>query len=191
MDDPVDIWQNQPVEPLTMSMEEIRNKAVKFERRIRSRNLRETVIAVALIPLFVLFLRWFPAPLARAGSVLNIAALVYVIWRMNGSAAPSRVPDGAGWENCIAFHRRELARHRDLLRTVWRWYLGPLVPGVVLFNFAIIAPKVRAGHPADWWRVLPSLALLIAWFIVVVRLNNRAADCLQRRIDELDRVAGQ
>ncbi len=191
MDDPIEIWQSQNVEPITMPIEQLRSKAMKFESHIRSRNLRETAIAVALIPLFLLFLRWFPAPLAQIGSWLNIAGLVYVIYRLNGPAAAATVPADAGWENCIAFHRRELVRHRDLLRTVLRWYLGPLIPGVVVFTIGTIAPKVRPGHPLDWWRAAPALVLLAVWYWIVVRLNNRAADCLQRQIDELDLVARQ
>ena len=97
----------------------------------------------------------------------------------------------SGFESCVAFRRRELERQRDLLRSIGLWYLGPLVPGVVLFNLGVIAPKVRVDHPADWWRGLPALAIMVVWFWVVIRVNRRAADHLQRSIDELTRVAGQ
>ena len=191
MDDLRDIWQSQPVEPIIMSIEEIRAKATKFERRIRSRNLRETVVAIVLIPIFVAAFVHFKTPVERIGSALNIAALFYVIYRLNGAAAAATVPADIGFESCVSFHRRELERQRDLLRTVARWYMGPLVPGVVVFSLGTIATKVRAGHPLDWLRALPAFVILIAWYIVVVRLNDRAADCLQRKIDELDSVASR
>lgn len=185
-DDLQNIWQSQRVEPIYMSIEEIRNKAAKFERRIRWRNLRETLVAVAMIPLFGLFLRWFPAPLERAGSCLIIVGLIYLIYRMNGFAAAAKVPAAGGFDACVAFHRRELERQRDLLRSIWLWYLGPLVPGILLFNLALIGQKIR--HPADWWRVVPFVVIMAAWFWFVVRLNRRAADDLQNTIDALERA---
>jgi hypothetical protein len=189
-DDPIEIWQNQHVEPLMMTMEEVRNKAVRFERQIRIRNRRETIVALVMIVVFGLFLLVFRSPMQRAGSLLTIAGLVFVIYRMNRQAAPESVPSG-GFESCVAFHRRELERQRDLLRSIGLWYLGPLIPGVVVFSVAIIEPKIRPDHPADWWRALPGLAIMVAWFWFTIRLNWRAAAGLQRTIDELTRVAEQ
>lgn len=190
-DDPIQIWQSQHVEPVSMSIEEIRSKAAKFEGTIQRRNLRETIVAVALIPVFGLFLRWFPTPVERAGSCLTIAGLLYLIYRMNGMAAAKRTPSGGGFETCVAFHRRELARQRDLLRSVWLWYLGPLVPGILVFNLGVLGKKISPEHPAQWWRAAPFVILMVAWFWVVIWINRRAAQGLQRRIDELDRVAEQ
>ena len=34
--------------------------------------------------------------------------------------------------SCLEFHRSELVRQRDLLRSVWWWYLLPFVPGMLL-----------------------------------------------------------
>ena len=171
-----------------MSIAEIREKSTKFEGRIRSRNLRETVVGVLVILVFGYYMVRFPAPLQRAGSLLTIAGIVLVIYRMNGMAAPEKAPADCGFENCVAFHRRELERQRDLLRTVWRWYILPLVPGILLFCAAVIAPKVRHGR--DWWRASPFLVLMAAWFWVTGWINRRAADKLQRRIEELGRVEG-
>ena len=188
-DDPIEVWQSQPVEPLIMSIEEIRKKAAAFQRRIQGRNLRETVASLVAIGIFALFFKWFPAPVQRIGSCLTIAGYLYVLWRMNGSAAASRVPTNAAFEACLTFHRRELVRQRDLLRTVWRWYLGPLVPGLLVSVLGALATKAR--HPSDWWRAAPLLVVFAAVFWLVARLNRRAADCLQRQIDDLDRAVEQ
>jgi positive regulator of sigma E activity len=107
---------------------------------------------------------------------------------MNGKAAPAKVPEG-GFDSCLDFHRRELVRQRDLLRSVWSWYLGPLVPGMVVFLFGSILQKVR--QPTDWLKALPVAAFMAAGFWFTARLNRRAAGCLQRQIEELDRVAEQ
>ena len=128
-DDPMEIWQSQQVEPLMMSMDEIRSKAVRFERQIRTRNRRETTVALVMIVVFGLFLYVFPSPMERAGSLLTIAGLVFVIYRMNRQAAPEDVPAGGGFESCVAFHRRELERQRDLLRSIGTVVSGSADPG--------------------------------------------------------------
>jgi hypothetical protein len=43
------------------------------------------------------------------------------------------LPAEMGREYGIAFYRRELEKQRDLLRGIWKWYLGPLIPGLALF----------------------------------------------------------
>ncbi|SPE43067.1 conserved membrane hypothetical protein [Candidatus Sulfopaludibacter sp. SbA3] len=186
-----EVWQSQHVEPKYMSLEEIRNKAAKFEGGVRSRNLRETVVGIGTIVVFLFYLKWFPTPLERAGSCLTIAGILWVIYRMNGRAAAAKVPEATGFETCVSFHRRELEHQRDLLRSIWRWYLGPLVPGIVLFSVSLIGSKVRPDHPGDWWRASPLLLLMVAWFRVTIWLNRRAADRMQKTIDELERTAEQ
>jgi len=57
-DDLRTVWQNQSVEPVQMSLDEIRRKAEMFQKKIRNRNLRE-----------------------YAGAVLAIAAFGYNLWR--------------------------------------------------------------------------------------------------------------
>jgi hypothetical protein len=172
-----------------MSIDEIRKKALKFQRRIQGRNLTETIGSLFAIGIFALFIKWFPSPLSRLGSCMTIAGYLYVIWRMNGPAAAARVPSDATFEACLTFHRRELARHRDLLRAVWRWYLGPIVPGIVVSMTGAIAGKAR--HLSDWWRAAPVLVVFAVGFWFIAWLNGRAADCLQRQIDDLDRAVEQ
>jgi hypothetical protein len=187
--DPVELWQSQEVEPLLMPIEQIRAKSMKFEKCIRSRNLRETVAAIAVVVVFGFYLKWFPSPLERLGSCLTIAGLLLMVYFMNSKAAARRSPAGAAFETCLAFHRRELERHRDLLRSVWKWYLGPLVPGVSVFMVAVTATRIK--HASDWWRAAPMLVLVAVLFWAAGWINHRAADKIQQRIDELDRVAGQ
>lgn len=185
--DAIEAWLSQKVEPIVMSIAEIQQQSRKFEGRIRLRNLTETVAGVIVLVVFGYYLFRFPTPMQRAGSLLTIAGTLFVMYRVNGMAAPGKAPADGEFENCVAFHRRELERQRDLLLAIWRWYLGPLVPGVLLFSVAVIAPKVR--HPADWWRAAPFLLIMVAWFWVVGVRNRKAAAKLQKKIDELGRVA--
>jgi len=185
-DDLKSLWQNQQVQPKAFSLDEVRKKAARFERKIQVRNRLESMTGVGVILVFLYYLYRFPYFWARVGCWLCLAGLLLVIYRLNSKAAAGRMPEDAGLESCISFHRGELERQRDLLRTVWRWYLGPLVPGILVFCAAIIAPHVR--HPADWWRAAPFLLIMVLWFLITGWINGRAANKLQARIEELDRM---
>jgi hypothetical protein len=112
--------------------------------------------------------------------------MIYMIYRINGRGAPGKNLPESGFENCLEFHKRELVKQRDLLRTVWSWYLGPMIPGLVVTLGASVAAKVR--HPSDWLRLVPILIVFSAFFWAVARFNQRAANCLQRQIDDLNRA---
>jgi hypothetical protein len=83
----------------------------------------------------------------------------------------------------LQFHRRELVRQRDLLRSVWLWYIGPFVPGIVVFGMGVGS---RHGT-GTWWNALPFLCV----FGGVMWANYRAARGLDRQIAELDRMESE
>src|SRR5471030_3451406 len=51
-DDLKNVWQNQTVEANQMSLDELRRKAGKFQKRIRNRNLREYAASVVVVAVF-------------------------------------------------------------------------------------------------------------------------------------------
>jgi hypothetical protein len=87
-------------------------------------------------------------------------------------------------EEEIASHRRQLERQRDLLAGIWRWYLGPLVPGLVLFAVSLPFEQSRSG-PRAWIGTAVVLSIGAAVFVGIARLNRMAARQLQRKIDAL------
>lgn len=185
-DDPIELWQSQTVETTTMSLEDLRYKSARFESCIRARNRRETIASIFTIGIFGFYLYWFPTPLARAGSILTIAGVLYMIYQINRRGAPAHAPADAGFETCVAFRRHELERHRDLLRSVWSWYLGPIIPGLVVFFAGALAAKIH--NPVDWWKAVPVALVTGGALWTAAWLNHRWADRLQRQIDELDRL---
>jgi Flp pilus assembly protein TadB len=174
------LWQSQNVEPIQMSLEELRRKAEEFQKTIRNRNLREYVAAAVVLVAFSWFLWRFP--LLRLGCILILAGTLYVMYQLHTKGSAKVVPEALALDNCLAFHKRELERQRDLLRDVWKWYLLPFVPGL----FAIVADPLLRLPPASWLRVWPFILVCAAMFYLVWRLNKTAADKLQRQIDELD-----
>jgi hypothetical protein len=176
------VWQNQSVEAIQMSLDEIRNKAQKFQRRVHWSNLREYLAAVFVVAIFGFYFWRFDGILLRTGSALVIAGTLYVMYQLYKRGSAKTVPADLASRTCLDFHRRELERQRDLLRDVWRWYLLPFVPGMVVF-FAGGAIELPLGR---WGPLGITVALCAIVFFLIGKLNHWAARKLQHQIDGLD-----
>ena len=175
------IWQSQPVEGMKMSTEAIRLRAGKFERKISRWYLRETIAALVVIVAFSYFFAKTPQIPLRITWCLFIAGTIWVLVQLVRKGKPKTIPADMGRSNCLEFFRSELERQRDLIKDVWTWYLAPLVPGYVALNVSFAYP-----HPIGWVRWVLLDAFFVAVFVGTWKLNQRAARCLQRTIDELN-----
>jgi hypothetical protein len=174
------LWKSQPAGEGRMSIDDIRNRARAMEGTIRRRNLREYIAGVIVLVAFG-FVAWTDSSsVVRIGAALIIVALLYVVHQMRTRGRVQPMPASLGLMDCIAFHRNELERQRDLLQSIWSWYLLPFVPGmlVILIGRAIQRPERRAF-------VAVSAVGVAAAFFVVGWINARVAKRIQRRIDEL------
>ncbi|MES1199011.1 MAG: hypothetical protein ABUS48_03425, partial [Pseudomonadota bacterium] len=87
--------------------------------------------------------------------------------------------------NALAFHRSELLRQQQALEGVWLWYIGPMVPGLLVF---VLGPMLM-HPPHDWAKMCITVAGFAAFFAGVYWLNWRAARMLRREIERLDAMA--
>jgi len=182
-DDIKTLWQKQETEYAPMPLEEVRKQAGKLHSRVHWRNVREYIAMVFVICVFGIYIWKFPAPLMRLGSALIIAAMFYVGWQLHKRGATDKLPaDGSGstWTD---YYRHELMRQRDALQRIWTWYLGPMVPGLVVFLMGASLQTPPAAHKQAW--VAGTVALCIAVFGGIWALNAWGARRLQRKIDEL------
>lgn len=184
------------MEPVVFTIEELQRAARKFSRKIRWRNVREYVAAavvVAWMGFYFVRLHWM---LERLGSALVIAGVAYVVWRLHRSGPASGNAETMDARSCLDFYREELVRQRDLLKSVWLWYLSPLIPGLVVLLLgtlqATLAQPGAQGHEGKIVaRFGATLAECAVVFGVVGWLNARAARGLQRKIDELDEAKSE
>ena len=177
------LWQNHNVEPVHMSLEEVRQKAERFQKTIRHRNLREYVAAAFVFVGSGYFIWRFPGLRLAVG--LLLAGTIYVLYQLHTRGAAKTVPESLALDTCLEFHRRELERQRDLARDVWKWYLLPFVPGLL----AVIAVPLLRLPPEKWISAWPVILLWAAMFYAIWRLNKRGANKLQRQIDELNSMS--
>jgi hypothetical protein len=189
-DDPRSVWQSQTAEHTAMPLDEIRRKARKYQSKIQFRNSLEYV-AVIFIVVFFSHTIWTVHHLVmRVGAGLCIAGGLYMSWQLHKRGSARAVPASLGFTTCLAFHRSELARQRDLLLASWSWYLGPLLPGlaVLVIGAAIASPR----HLHYMWAMVGGYSAFVAFtFLMVRRYHLRCARRLQAQIDELDSLEKQ
>ena len=163
-----------------MSAQDVRRLADKFERTISRRNRREYAAAAFVIVWFSVWAWFAESAVVALGSWLVALAALYVVYHLHRHGAARRAPREQGVMSCLEFHRSELVRQRDLLRSVWWWYLLPFVPGLLL----MVVGESLAG-PGRWvylsWGIFAAVT-----FIGIGLLNQRVARKLQQRLDDLD-----
>ncbi len=179
------VWANQPKENFSMSVAEIRERASTLQSTVKRRNFREYAVGAVLIVVFSAAAYFARTPLSAFACALTAAGVAFVMWRMHvlGRAASEHEIAAAG--SCwAAFYRQELVRQRDALRGIWSWYLGPLVPGMVVYWISV---GVKGGM-WSWLIAVAGVALTAAVFAWVADANKRAAVALQAEIDVLDQI---
>ncbi|HYM78740.1 MAG TPA: hypothetical protein VE377_22405 [Candidatus Dormibacteraeota bacterium] len=177
------IWQEQPVEGIKMSVDEIHLRAGKFERRIMWRNIREYVASLIAVALFVYFFATTQGALSRITFALFIAGMLWIVIQLHLKGSAKSMPAGLDTLTSLRFYRAELERQREVVSKVWSWYLAPMVPGFVVYT---VGYAVSVPRPLAWAGLALMDVLIAALFFWIWKMNMRAARCLQRMIDELN-----
>ncbi|WP_395647966.1 hypothetical protein [Terricaulis sp.] len=167
-----------------MSLADIHERASRFQTRVQWRNMIEYGAAVIVVLAFTGIAVVIPDWNLRAAAALIIAGVGYICWKLATMAGASAKADGVSWAD---FHRAELVRQRDATASVWRWYLGPLLPGVVAF---LLASTASPTEDLPLVARIGFLALGVGWvsavFFGIAYINKRTSQKLQEEIDKLD-----
>jgi hypothetical protein len=187
----LNLWKSQEPQSISLSAKELRDASSKLERQIFWRNSREYLGAAIVVVAFGFYMYEFQTVLLRLGSGLTIAGALFVAFHLFQKGSASAMATDLESKSCVEFHRMELARQRDLLLTVWKWYLMPFVPGLGLFLLGMLqlvlrqpASHLHYGMVALWFGAM--FATCAATFVLVEWLNRRAAKEIQKKIDALD-----
>ena len=166
-----------------MTLADIRRQAVAFQTRVRRRNAREYVGIVFGTILYGAFIWILPGLLTKIGSALTLLAMYYAVYQLRRDGAARELPADAAAGDCLAFHRRQLTRQRDMLRRVGPWHIGPMVPGLALLYAGLWVEQVQSREDAVIFAIAALFGSAVLAF--VYWLNVRAANRLQRDLDLL------
>lgn len=183
------LWQTMPTAPITLSVEELRTRATAFERKVRRRNLVEYVATAFVVVIFGWYAT-FPIPATPLWPIANlmiIAGVLVVAWNLHRLARASKPPPGADAASLVDFQRAEYVRQRNALKSVWLWYIGPIIPGLIVWFIAasVGMPGLTPMRAAIALGGAALIAMLV--FSVIILLNLLGAARLQRMIDDHDR----
>ncbi|HEV7607513.1 MAG TPA: hypothetical protein VGO61_09265 [Steroidobacteraceae bacterium] len=180
------LWQRLPTIPVSVSPAEIRARAERLQAHIRRRNRTEYIAtfitAAGLVWYASLGISW----LWSAGAVLTaLGSGIYAFaWHRLGRAAA--IPD-LQTTTLLDFHRAELARQRDALRSMWRLGL-PMLPGITLlligwWNVAVTRlPFTQLVMTAA---IVGLLSVVVVMWTTILQFAGAAR--FQRMLEELDR----
>ena len=175
------VWQNQSVEVVQMSLDDVRRKAHKFEKRISRRNRREYIAAAIVIAVCAGRIVFSNNLIANIGGGLLIAGILSIVYQLRKKGSAGTMPADGAFANCVTFYRSELERQRDLTRRVWTWYIAPLLPGMAVAYWGL---AVAGEYTLQSLGIRGTVVILV--FVFVGILNGRAARKIQRQIDALD-----
>ncbi|TGX50142.1 hypothetical protein E5A73_17110 [Sphingomonas gei] len=182
------LWTQQQHDAAPLDAEALARADARFRRRIRIRDSVEYLAGLLGAGIFAniaVHAADWEIRIACAAIILGTVVVMRNLWRRRPKA-----PDAALGAASHAFHRANLVAQRDLLLSVWRWYLAPIVPGMVLFLLA--AARASAEHmPLAVALAASGVAgtLVGAMFWGIHWLNRAAARRLDVAIAALDRDA--
>ncbi|WP_209347594.1 hypothetical protein [Pontixanthobacter sp. CEM42] len=164
-------------------------RLTQFERKIRRRNIIEYTAGLLVIAVFG-WVAWLSANageyLVTASWLTLIAGNIVVMVNLRRLASNLvRSPE----TDCHSHLRAQMVHQREALQSVAKWYVGPLVPGLLL---AIVAMAIMTAETAGWLAAMVGLfipALFVGAILAgVIWLNRRAARTLSDKIAEMDRL---
>jgi hypothetical protein len=170
-------------QPPPLSSDTLADHARLFQKRIWWRNMVESVAGVAILAANARDLWHAEGDISRAGPVLLIVGVLFVIGFLHLRANPRPVPSEGTFITILRFHRRELARQRDILRLVPWWYLFPFVPGMLVIG--------ASRRPTSAAAAVGGLLVVFGIFYLVWRLNVKAASLLDDELHKVDALEGQ
>jgi hypothetical protein len=184
LNDPKSIWQSQPTEPSTMTLEKVRLRA----RDLHARTRRELLGSIAT-PVIVIGMSGWGIALTH-NTALRLIFALGIVWALAGQYFlhrgmwPATLPGDAALNTGLEFYRREVTRRRYLFGRVLQWSFGPAMLSVGAWIATIIMLGNRQNlHP--FVNMIPFLALLFIWIVAVFVIRMRHERELRREIDDL------
>jgi hypothetical protein len=188
------LWKGQRLEVPPLAVETIRRKARGLQRRRLWTVIMGLAASLLLVAEAVLYVRVrvlqgrpdLSDVLQEASMGLFVLYAVFYGWRVLVLFRPRRLPDDSA--ACLDFHRRELERHRDTVRGLWRWALIPTLPIMAMLFLGrwIGAPPINRAQWIDHLVILATAIFMLETAVLHWLWNQHRADRWQDRIDELD-----
>lgn len=178
-----EIWQAQALDAPRISLAYLRHQLDGLRRRTQVRSALKYAGDFCAV-LFLVVAGWSffaPRPLTSLSVALWALGVFGVNFQRHRRMAMPTPAEQLGTLDALQFYRQQLLRQRDARRGNWRWWLPPIIPGMVLLPVALALESSKSGM---------AILGLVVWFVFGVAmgivLNEREARNIQGEIDALD-----
>ena len=187
---PIPGWQAQAGDAAFSDPATCAVQATKFERQIRRRNWIEYAAGVLVTFLFggtAISAFAKGELLIGLSAAMIIAGTGLVLWSLHKRASNlDRRPE----DRCLDHLRRQYEHQYRALRDVPLWYIGPFIPGLVLFYVAIVASTAEVtGWGSALKAAVTPMSITFGIVALVALANWLGARALKRKIEQLDALA--
>ncbi len=172
-------WRQMTEEPLVLTVDALHQRSIAFHRAIWRQDMTELMGCAVVVLIFGFEIEAAPNALTRLGELLAIVSAIVAAFQLRRYAA-TRPSDASTGAALLAFQIAELKRRRDLLRSVWRWIVVP----IVISLWVILAGFVQ-GRPGSAPTLLTFACVVTVIGPVLSLVNIRRARRLRRHIDTL------
>jgi hypothetical protein len=177
------VWQDQPTERSTMTLERIKEKARELRARTRKHLLGSFGVVLAIAALCGFGTKQFPslAPLFAIPVAWSMVGLYF----LNRGMWSATMPGDAALSTGLEFCRDEIERRRRLLRRLLLWSLAPVLTAIGAF---VVALALAVRDKSELSKALPFVTLVLVWIAGYCVLRMREQRQLQHEVDELQAI---
>ncbi|HTZ97823.1 MAG TPA: hypothetical protein VMB18_15585 [Terriglobales bacterium] len=180
------IWQDQPLEGMTMSLQQVHERIDKLSRIVRRRNLIGGFACITVLLGFSYFFAALNQPsegMERIGAALTAIGAGYIMYQLAiGKMRRQTAIAETQAQASMSFYRSELQRQRDFHQGVWFWSrMVVFAPGPVIFLIGMVK-----ANPAFSRGALIEGSIALALLVWAIPRNLSLAKRFQQELDALD-----
>lgn len=183
--DPREIWQNQPTETSTMTVEEIRQRARKLHLKTRQALLGWIAASLLIIGIAVFGMVWVHSLAVRAVFAFSIIWSLAGQFFINRKKSSSTIAEDVLGSPGLTSYRMEIERRRYISTHFLLCIFGPSVLAIGTLAVQIVSFARDRGALSN---TTPFLTMLAIWIVGVFVIRMRDQRELQREMDDLQRI---
>lgn len=196
LDDLKQAWQQEvkvlDTKPeISQAIDAIEGETKKLDREIKFRDILESIIALALIPVFCYRMFHVHSLTEMAGTIVLTLSCLYIPYKLY----KARKHHGSRLTSVKAFlelERDKVKAQMTLLGSVLTWYLLPLLTGIILVSLGVRVDEL--GHFVFDKVLIGYLSFVFVFFLLIWYVNVRTVrkkfqpilTKIEQRLAELD-----
>ena len=185
MNDPRNIWKNQPTEAFKMSADELRRKSQQRQRKDRFVAVYSIISGLILFVFFAwTFARVHNEVVPHIGvGVMSLWGIYYAYQAYKWFWQERLAPDAA-LNTTVQSYRSELEKRRDYGRHIWSRLGLPF--GLLGLAMVIVPGLIKSlDAPRLLLSFVPFFVLFAIWCAIYFPMRKRGQQKLQQEIEEL------